>query len=66
MSMDDNGTRHHATTEPLSGGEPRHSSENLSVEELQRQLEETDPAGAPHIAEELATRLGERLDGDTP
>lgn len=31
---------------------------------LQERLDEADPADAPAIAEELATRLSERLDGD--
>ena len=56
-SMDHDADRHEPAfdteTEPSPG-----------VEELQRRLDEADPAEAPEIAERLAAGLTERLDVD--
>lgn len=44
--------------------EPSGEADESSVEALQRQLEDADPADAPDIAESIAVRLGRRLDDE--
>lgn len=56
-----------ASMEPLPpspDSEPAPVETPGEVRRLQEQLEEADPAEAPEVAEELAARLADRLEGD--
>lgn len=68
--MDDMETHQPPDPEPRhdagSSSSDRDAREDVRVEELQHRLDAADPADAPDLAEELAVKLGERLDGDAP